>query len=187
MATKKQRVRVGGSGFTVFTWQGSIIAFARQIAHTSPTPVGPGAVPIQPMDQPYPIEIITPAAAGPGSLTLELYELYGERVWDRLAQVAGTIDIVDIFRTVAATPNPITLVKYILPPKLSGQRAQPTVEQYHNCVISQVLDGETIEIGTMEVLKQITVMYTRMTRDFKGTNTSNVDTALDQNRTSAGL
>jgi hypothetical protein len=31
-------------------------------------------------------------------------------------------------------------------------------------VITNVLDGETIEVGTMEVLKQVTVGYTHVTR-----------------------
>lgn len=185
--TTKQRVRVGGSGFTIFTWQGNIIGFARQIAHTSPTPVGPGAVPIQPMDAAYPIEIITPAAAGPGTLTLELYELYNERVWDRLSDVTkGAIDIVDIFQRVAATEHPISVVKYVMPPTLGGRVVTPYAEQYHNCVISQVLDGETIEIGTMEVLKQITVMYTRMTRNGAGTDTvKGINSSLQDIRNTA--
>src|SRR4051812_30709706 len=99
------RARVGGSGFTVFTWSGQLLAFANQVAHTSPTPVGPGPVPIHPMDEPYPVEVITPAAAGMGTLTLEFFELYGQRVWERLVGLAGTVDIVHIFKTVAALDN----------------------------------------------------------------------------------
>jgi hypothetical protein len=158
------RARVGGSGFTVFTWQSAVIAFARQISHTSPQPVGPGATPIHPMDTRYSTEIITPAAAGPGSLVLELYELYGQEVWDRLSTLTGAVDIVDIFEKVANSPDPITMVKFVRPPNLRGKTVTPYTEEYHNCVVSQVMNGETIEVGTMEVLKQITVMYTHMTR-----------------------
>jgi hypothetical protein len=136
------------------------------------------------MDSPYPVQVITPAAAGMGSLTLELYELYGAQVWERLGAVAkmtmgvrnsavgndpnaifdGAIDIVNIFRVQAATPNPITVVKYIKPPTLAGKNLNAYTEEYHNAVITDVVDGETIEIGTMEILKQITVGYTHMTR-----------------------
>src|SRR3954464_292066 len=110
----RNRVRVGGSGFTVFTWQSQPIGFARQIGHTSPAPVGPGPVAIHPIDEPYPIQVITPAAAGMGTLTLELYELYGGKVWDRLGAkvntnsntrvvgddqttLRGAVDLVDVF------------------------------------------------------------------------------------------
>lgn len=176
------RVRVGGSGFTVFRWNGHLLAFARQVAHTSPAPVGPGAVPIQPMDSPYPIQVITPAAAGMGSLVLDLYELYGAQTWERLGVAAGrslgatnsapdqagifggAVDIVHIFRRQAAAKDPIQVVKYIQAPTLRGGQLPAYTEEYHNCVITNVVDGETIEVGTMEVLKQITIGYTHLTR-----------------------
>lgn len=183
MADVQNRVRVGGSGFTVFRWRGQPLAFARQVAHTSPRPVGPGAVPIQPMDAAYPVQVITPAAAGMGTITLDLYELYGANVWERLGAQAkmtmgvresaaakdanalfdGAIDIVNIFRVQAAS-EPIQVVKYIKPPTLAGKNLKAYTEEYHNAVITDVVDGETIEIGTMEILKQITVGYTHMTR-----------------------
>jgi hypothetical protein len=135
------------------------------------------------MDSPYPVQVITPAAAGMGSLTLDLYELYGAQVWERLGAKAtqafgltdsspndpgaifrGAIDIVDIFRTQAAEADPIHVVKYIFPPRLVGRTLPAYTEEYHNAVITDVVDGETIEIGTMEILKQITIGYTHMTR-----------------------
>lgn len=171
----QSRARVGGSGFTVFTWDNKPILFARQVSHTSPAPVGAGTVAIHPMDEPYPVELITPQAASMGTLVLDLYELYGAQVWERLATYLGgdaktggtgkgPIDIVGIFQAVANTPNPIRIVKYIKPPQIRGKKMAPYTEEYHNCVISQVMDGETIEVGTMEVIKQLTVNYTYMTR-----------------------
>lgn len=170
--TTQQKVRVGGSGFTVFTWQSTPIAFCRQVAHTSPAPVGSGAVAVHPMDEPYPIQVITPAAAGMGTLTLELYEVYGHKIWERLRLDGGielggatpANDIVDIFIRVASSSRAINVVKIIRPPKLRGTQQKPQWEIYHGCVITNVLDGETIEVGTMEVLKQITVAYRYMTR-----------------------
>lgn len=170
----QNRARVAGSGFTVFTWDNKPILFAQQITHVSPQPVA-GVVPIHPLDEPYPVELITPQAANMGSLTLELYELYGAQVWERLAsylggdsKITGTgkgpVDIVGIFRAVANTPNPIRIIKYIRPPAIRGKKMAPYTEEYHNCVISAVADGETIAVGTMEILKQITVNYTYMTR-----------------------
>ncbi len=168
MPNTRHRARLGGSAFTVFAWNSGNgiepIAFARQISHTSPTPVGPGPTPIHPMDEPYAVEILTPAASNIGSLTLELYELYNKKVWERLSALANTLDLVNIFIKVASLDNPITMYKYIIPPHV-GTTGTPYVESYHNCVITNVLDGESIEIGTMEVMKQIEVAYTRMSRD----------------------
>jgi hypothetical protein len=184
----KVRVRVGGSGFTTFRWRGQVIAFARQISHTSPTAVGPGAVPIQPMDAPKPLQIITPAASGMGTLVLELYELYGAQVWERLAGLEQTIDLVDIFRTQAAEATPITVTKFIKPPNLGTGKNEYYTEEYHNCVVTNVADGETIEIGTMEVLKQVTIGYTHLTRGGRKFNFAYDVPGADANaRDSAGV
>lgn len=166
---QRNRARVGGSGFTVFSWQNKPILFARQIAHQSPAPVGPGTVPIHPMDTPYPVELITPQAATMGSISLELYELYGSNVWERLVGLgnstgSGPVDIVGIFKAVADLKSPVRIFKYIRPPSIRGKRMTPYTEEYHNCVVSQIMDGETIEVGTMEVLKQMVVNYTHLTR-----------------------
>lgn len=169
VGAKRGRARVGGSAFTVFTWGSNPILYARQISHQSPQPVGPGTTPIHPMDTPYPVELITPQALTMGTLTLELYELYGSQVWERLAGLGrgtgqGPVDLAGIFNKVAAHKKPIRITKYIRPPKLSGQQNSAYTEEYNNVVVSQVMDGETIEIGTMEVLKTVVVNYTHITR-----------------------
>lgn len=160
------RVRVGGSDFTIFHWLGRPIAFAQEVAHTSPEPVA-APVAIQPMDARRPVQVITPAAAGMGTLTLTLIDLYGAQVWERLSGLAGSVDIVDIFMKVASLSDPIHMTKVIQPPTLAGinfNNGQAFyTETYHNCVITGVVDGEQINIGTMEILKQITVAYTKKT------------------------
>jgi hypothetical protein len=162
------RFASAASGFTVFVWGDQPLAFCRQVATTSATPVGPGAVAVHPMDEPYPVQVITPAAAGMGTLTLELYELYGEKAFQRLSRgsdldFSSASDIVDIFVTQAASPLDISIVKIIRPPKLRGRESGPFYEIYHGCVITNILDGETIEVGTMEILKQVTVSYRYVT------------------------
>lgn len=167
---RRNRARVGGSGFTVFAWMNKPILFAKQISHVSPAPVGPGTVPIHPMDTPYAVELITPMAATMGTLTLELYELYGSTVWERLKELdqspynGGPVDIVGIFKAVSNSKSPITIFKYIRSPSIRGSAFKTYTEEYHNCVVSQVTDGETISVGTMEVLKQMVVNYTHITR-----------------------
>jgi hypothetical protein len=203
-ATKTSRVRVGGSGFTIFTYGGQALTFCQQVSHTSPSFVGQGASAIQPMDEPYPVEIIVPIAAGMGTLVLNLFDLFGQtkngsKVWDRLGASLGgnsnvnlpfgTIrnsgignvstalqigsgpfnglgDIVDIAIKQAVTdPSKLNITKYIRPLPTYGQNATPYSEEYHGCVITDVVDGEQIEVGTLEVLKQITVNYTYLTRN----------------------
>ena len=181
----RNRARVAGSGFTVFTWDDKPILFAQQISHSSPQPVGgTGVVPIHPMDEPYPVELVTPQAASMGTLVLDLFELYGAQVWERLASYlggdpagtssvrtdsvsgagSGPVDIVGIFNAVSNTPNPIRIVKFIKPPQIRGKTMKPYTEEYHNCVISNVEDGETINIGSIEIVKRLTVNYTYLTR-----------------------
>lgn len=195
----RNRVRVGGI-FTLFTFGGQPITFCQQVQHQSPQPVGQGASAIHPMDEPYSVEIITPAAAGPGQLVLDMIELFGSggassKVWDRLgASVGGgsasspfgattsanqstnltiggdgvfqnATDIVDIFvRQAQANPSQLNIVKYIRPLSAGGS-PQPYTEEYNGCVITNVEDGETIEVGTLEVIKRITVMYRYVTRN----------------------
>lgn len=203
--TFTSRVRVGGSGFTIFTFGGQPITFCQQASHTSPQPVGAGMAVIQPLDEPYPIEIITPAAAGPGQIVLNMFELFGSggvasKVWDRLGlsigakngpfgsetpenqstnfkltgqnvggPFMGAVDIVDIFiRQAQLAPSQTEVVKIIRPLGASGPAGspiQPYTEEYHGCVITSVQDGEQIAVGTMEVLKQITINYRYMTRN----------------------
>lgn len=190
--TFRNRVRVGGSGFTAFTFMGQPIAFAQQVDYQSPQPVS-GPVAIHPMDEMYPVQVITPAAAGMGSLTLNLYELYNAKVWDRLGAtvgygtddnastanlgtniLTGAVDIVDIFIKVASQkPSDLAVVKYIRPPVIAGTTPTAYTEEYHNCVITNVTDGESIQVGTMEVIKQITVGFTHLTRNGVGTQRPN--------------
>lgn len=199
----KNKVRRGGSAFTIFTFGGQPVSFCQQIAHTSPQPVAPPSA-IHPMDEPYPVEILTPAAAGMGQLVLNMYELFGQggrasKVWDRLgATISGgtiaspfgsqsennssqnlslggdgvfnsggkqSVDIVDIFlKQAKAKPEELAVVKIIRPFGAGGD-VQPYTEEYHGCVVTNVVDGEQIEVGTMEVIKQVTVAYRYLTRN----------------------
>lgn len=186
----QNRVRVAGSGFTIFTFAGEPISFCQQVAETSPTPVGPGPVAVHPIDEPYPVQVLTPAASGMGSLTLNMYELYNEKVWDRLAADVqgdisgsafggiesndinttggifdGAVDLVDVYIRQAEYPHALNVVKYIRPPVIGGVTGRPYSEQYHGCVITNIIDGEQIEVGSMEIIKQVTVAYRYKTRN----------------------
>lgn len=205
-ANPQNRVRVAGSGFTIFTFAGQPISFCQQVQYTSPQFVGNGVSAIQPMDEPYPVELLTPAAAGPGSITLNLFELFGSggaasKVWDRLGAPVGggtgnpfggsginngseyfapnvlgaktnpfdgLVDIVDIAIAQAQLdPSLMQIVKYIRPLPLPGNTLQPYSEEYNGCVITNVVDSENVEVGTLEIIKQIQVSFRYVTRNGK--------------------
>jgi len=169
--------RVGGSGFTVFHWQGQPLAFAQTLSHQSPQPVA-APVAIQPLDAQRPLNIITPAAIGPGTLQVALYELYNEKVWDRIMQIVdlklqGSVnqrpfynDLADVF-TRLATIDPrggIVCSRVVYPPTMYGSTARKYADNYHGCKITDIRDDENIEIGTMDIAKVLTIQYTHTTQ-----------------------
>lgn len=175
----RQKFRVGGSGFTAFYWDGQPIAFAQQVSVTAPQPVT-NPVPIQPMDARYPLQIITPGAVTEGYLTVGLLELYKTKVWDRLLSVAGVAapanDLADVFYAVAGLNKPINAMKVIIPPaSVQGEVITPYGEMYHNCVITSIEDGETVDVRSMEIVKNVTMAYTHITRqgDYSGYSNAN--------------
>lgn len=202
-ATVQNRVRIAGAGFTLFTFNSQPIAFCEQVAHTSPRPVSPPSN-IQPMDEPYVVEILMAPAAGPGTLVLNMYELFGSnnaasKAWDRLGagvgqglgtpfgQVssagqnntsqylqnitpgngyfAGAVDIVDLFILQAQQDPTKMAISKIIRPLSAGAQAPAYTEDYQGCVITDVVDGETVAVGTKEVIKQITVQYRYLLRN----------------------
>lgn len=179
----RQKFRVGGSGFTAFYWQGQPIAFAQSVTVRAPQPVINPSV-IQPLDARYPLQVITPGAITEGYLDVGLLELYNSKVWDRLIQIATgnnsarANDLADVFFTMAALDKPINAVKTIIPPKnLQGdEELRPYGEIYHNCVITSVDDGETIDVRKMEIVKGITFAYTHATRTDANQNAPGITT-----------
>lgn len=174
-----QLFRVGGSGFTAFHWQGQVIGFAQMVAHQSPQPVA-APVAIQPMDQRYPLQIITPAAVGPGTLQVQLYEMYNHKVWDEIMRVVDNTnpqadqtnrltqynDLVEVFIRLANIGKGISCTKIIYPPnKVQRLKSQFYADSYHNCTITDIRDDEQIDIGTMEIIKNMTIQYTHVTRN----------------------
>lgn len=220
MATLPQQglrhTRRGGSGFTIFLFGGAPIAFAQQVSNQSPAFVNnPSA--IHPMDEPYAVEILTPVAANPGTLVLNLYDLWSNtsnaavisKIWDRLGNggkgggggassgssipgassssqgytgISGggifgnASDIVDIAIAQAqASPSQMQIVEYIRQiPNMQGgiaANSSPTLTggnagyvTYHGCTITDVRDDEQVAVGTLELVKQITVQYTYSSR-----------------------
>lgn len=180
VASGPKLFRVGGSGFTAFHWQNKVIGFAQMVGHQSPQPVA-APVAIQPMDQRYPLQIITPAAVGPGTLQVQIYEMYNQKVWDEIMRVTDVSfknslstnrqafynDLVEVFIRLSNIGKGIQCTKIIYPPnKVQGNvKTQFYADTYHNCMITDIRDDETIDIGTMEIIKNMTIQYTHTTRN----------------------
>ncbi len=149
-----QTFRVFGSGYTIFRWGNDIIAAAESVQVNAVRPVAT-AMAIQPLNALRPIEIAVPAAHTNGELILTLKELYGKSVWQRLADLAESENIVDIMNTMAARATPITITKVIRHPD-----GRTWHETFMGCQIVDMDDSETITIDAMIVDKSLTVWYT---------------------------
>jgi hypothetical protein len=161
MPIPNQRVRVVGSGFTVFHWQQQVIAFAKNVSVQAVTPVAQHEV-IQPLNAQRPLEIITAGAHGAGQLTLTLTELYNKKVWQRLSGLTNCLDIIDIMRTIAENGDGVKITKTVTPPAGIGNGKY--TETYNDCVVVAVQDDESVGIESMSVDKVLTIVYTYSTR-----------------------
>lgn len=152
------RVRVVGSGFTSFNYNGQPLAWLTELRDGGQRPaVRPEA--ITPLGHRYPIEIVTPRYLEMGSLTMTIQELWNEPVWWQLQGMAGTQNIVDVFDRLAAEPSEVTCTLIIKPPGSNVWRGKV----YHGVVITDIDDSETVTIGTLQIGKTITAAYTHTT------------------------
>lgn len=159
------RVRVVGSGFTTFNYQGQPIAFLDTMVDSGQAPLGggnpggPGFEAIIPIGARFPVEIATSRVLGPGTLTLSIRELWNEPVWWQLAGLAGTNDQIALWERLAQNPTDVTCQEIIKPPGSSTWRGKT----FHGCVVVGVDDGDTIRVADLSVSKNITVAYTHAT------------------------
>lgn len=152
----RQRARNLGSNFTTFRYAGKNIAYLESVADSGQRPVGNTTHEfIHPLGYDHPQEILTPRAIGGGTLVLTVREIWHQEVWQQMAGLAGTKDILEVFRALARQDNYVTCTKIITPP--DGRKYGKT---YHRCVIVDVPDGETFDITTLSTPKAITVAYT---------------------------
>lgn len=152
----ESKTRIGGSGFTAMTWRGTKLAYLQTLQDTPPQPVA-GAQVVQPIDSETPIEIVTAQAVGAGSLRLTFYELWNQPVWSTLPGLEGTNNLLEVLKRQVQLGE-VTCRKLIRSP--SGiTRARV----YHGCVITDIDEGEQINIGTMTLPKTITLQYIRTT------------------------
>lgn len=148
--------RVAG-GYTTFAFNGQNLLYVTVITDTAPQPVATPQ-PIHPLGEEHPIEIAFPVAHGTGTLVLQMVEQWESEVWQQLPGFANIDNIVDVFRANIAS-GAISCTKTITLPN-GGSR----IVTYYGCVITAIDESETVNIGTITLPKNITIMYTHKTR-----------------------
>jgi len=155
--TDQQLARNLGSNYTTFRYDGKAIAYLEMVADSGQSPVAQPQA-IIPLGYDHPAEIVTPRALNAGTLVLSIREKWNEEVWEQLAGLAGTHDLLSVFRALAQQRRPISCTKIVTPP--NGRRYGKT---YHGCVITDIQDGETYDITTLTTTKNLTIYYTHTT------------------------
>lgn len=157
--TAQAPVRTVGSNYTTFQYNGKNIAYLEVVEDAGQKALGQGYEFIHPLGYTVPSDIVTSRVLDGGIMTLTIRELWHQEVWQQLSGLSNSHDIVEIFKALAASPQYITCTKIITPPdkKRYGK-------VYHKCTIVDVVDGDTINIGTLSVAKTITIAYTHTTK-----------------------
>lgn len=157
----RQQVRVVGSNYTTFQYQGHSIAYLEVVEDSGQRAIGGGGGGVEfihPLGYRTPTDIVTSRVLDGGTMVLTIRELWHQNVWEQLPGLTGAADIVSIFERLAQTPQYVTMTKIITPP--DGKRYGKV---YHRCVIVDIEDGETVNIGALSVPRRITVAYTHTT------------------------
>lgn len=157
------KVRVVGSNFTTFYYKGKGIAFCEGVEDSGQRAFSDLGQPyqfIQPLGSTHPVEIATSRVLQGGTLILTIRELWNEFVWEQLSGLAGSKNIVDIFKVLANDPNYVTCQTVIKPPGTESNPGAWRGKNYHNCTVVDINDGDTITVGSLAVTKGITVAYT---------------------------
>jgi hypothetical protein len=158
------QVRVVGSGFTTFDYNGQPIAFLEQIEDSGQrafSDLGAGYQFIHPLGYRHPVEIATSRVLSGGTLMLTIRELWNAPVWQQLKGLSSSQNIVDIFEVLAENPQYVTCRTTIIPPPGTGLPVRGKI--YQNCTVVDINDGDTITVGALSVTKGITVAYTHTT------------------------
>jgi len=160
----KQNVRVVGSGYSTFLYKGLPIMYLEQLEDSGQRAFSDAGAPyqfIQPIGARTPVEIATSRVLQGGTLNLTIRELWNAPVWQQLSGLAGTNNIVDVFDALAADPSYVTCQTTITPPSGAGR---PRGKVYHNCVVVDISDNDTITVGGLAVTKGLVVAYTHSTK-----------------------
>lgn len=152
----ESKSRIGGSGYTSLLFQGQRLAYLQVIQDTPPTPVATAQA-VQPIDEPVPVEIVTAGAVGVGTMRMTFYEKWVSPAWWALPGLEGTNNLLEVLKRQIALGS-VTMQKVVRSPN-GIMRARV----YHGVVVTDVDEGENINIGTMTLPKTLTAQYTHST------------------------
>lgn len=154
-------VRNLGSNYTMFQWAGRSIAYLEVINDSGQRALSAGGAGyefIHPLGYITPTDIVSSRVLDGGTIDLGIRQLWHYEVWEHLQGLTGARTITDIFARLARTPQYVTCTKIVTPP--SGKRYGKV---YHRCMVVDIQDGETINIGALSVQKGVRVAYTHTT------------------------
>jgi|SRR6185312_3165555 hypothetical protein len=157
------QARVVGSGYTVLSYNNKPVAFCEGWEDSGQRPFSDLGQPfqfIQPIGFFRPVEIATSRVITGGTIMLTVRELWNQPIWWALAGLAGTWDMVDVFKLMARNPNYVTATLIIKPPGTENQPSRWRGKIYQNVTPVDINDGETVTVGALTVTKGITVAYT---------------------------
>lgn len=181
MATQagNTRSRIVGSGHTMLYFNHKRLARLDSFVDGGQSPVTP-ASPVFSLDDRHPSEIVTSRVLGAGTLTITIREAWNQPVWAQLLELvapgkSGTVndlvDLQDLMDTALGTGE--LMVQMIIDPEPNAVAANPggTTQKttslgpprgktFHNCVITDMAETETVELGALTIPKTITLMYT---------------------------
>lgn len=154
---EQQRARNFGSNYTTFQYAGKSIAYLEMVSDSGQPLVAQYQF-IQPLGNFTPTEIVTSRALSGGTLQLSIRELWHQEIWQQMAGLAGSNNIIEVFAALARQVNYVTCSKIITPP--DGKKYGKT---YHQCTVVDIPDGEDFDITSLSKPKTITVAYTKTT------------------------
>ena len=158
------QVRVVGSGFTTLHFRSQPIAFLDRFVDSGQTafggPRGSGWEAIHELGKRHATEIVTSRVIGPGTITASIRELWDQPVWKQLSGLAGANGILQVWDELAKINGDIKCQMLIKPPQGAGPKRQKI---FHGCQVTGIDSGETVEIGTLSVAKNIEITYTHAT------------------------
>lgn len=157
------KVRVVGSGYSVFSYQGQPIAFCEGVEDSGQKAFSDLGQPFQfihPLGSPHPVEIATSRVLQGGTLILTIRELWNAPVWQQLVGLAGTNNITEVFQALSSNPAYVSCQTVIKPPGTENNPSGWRGKTYMNVTVVDIQDGDTITVGSLAVTKGITVAYT---------------------------
>lgn len=197
------RVRVVGSGYTVWKINNRPILYCIEVSHRSPQTVAQAAE-IHPLNYLRPVEILVPRAITHGEIVMNVVETYGKKIWDSFVGDDGNplfnrqgpggtgpnlssnkaTDLADIVNEMSSHltksdgQSLISLQRLV---KTAWSSDTPTVNwiltTYHGVRITDIREDETARTETLQNNLQITVWYTSKTDEEFAVNVQTDDNA----------